>query len=210
MKSVIAAGLLAALVIAPIVSAQADVIYTVTQTTPTFANEASRFSGETVPYTTSFQLTVTDEAAERGFNFSIVGNTNPNYKPQIDGLLSVLLTVSYSGNFEIDYDLADFLRVESQSGFDHTLSLTGGPRGFLSGTVYGSNSLLSTSLTLVGSPIVSGRLGSDRFSDACANPGCSFGAVQSRTTVTAVPEPMSIALFGAGLAGLAVARRRKA
>ena len=204
MKSVLTAGLLAALAIAPAASADAAVIYSFTQTSPTTA--FVRGALQTVAVTTRLSLTVTDEAAANGFSFNIGRNLSNAPLPQINGLVAILLSVDNGDRQEIRFNLATFLQPENiQPRGIHTLSLTASAGGLLSGNVYGNNTGIDSRISFNGTTTATGVVNSDQYNMVCSMDACTYSGVQNRTTV---PEPMSIALFGAGLAGLAVARRR--
>ena len=208
MKSVTAAGLLAtlALVNAP---AKADVIYSITQTSPTFGNPASgQFYHPTVDITTNLLVIVTDEAAAQGFNvgyggvppFGGSGTASP-------GLVDVVLQVFHRGGLRLDWNLADMLAAPGRIGTPEArFGVTATAEGLLSGGLYANDLENSITYSLNGTSAVSGTIGSDAFG-ACGFGVCTFTATQTRI---AAPEPMSIALFGVGLAGLAAVRRRKA
>ena len=206
MKSIFAAaGLLATLAIAPFTSAQADVIYSVTQIGPTVAGPNAYTSGRDVPFTSSLQVIVTDEAAANGFSFSIPPQPSGG-TPSIDGLVGILFQTFYEGRVDFSFTLSDFL-APPVPYYLLTLGLSASPEGLLSGNVFGRNGGTDNSMTFDGTYAVSGVINSDIINFICTQGNCTYQAVQTRTTV---PEPMSIALFGAGLAGLAMVRRRKA
>lgn len=192
--------IMAAALAATVAPAAADVIYTFEQNGPTAAG-STEFG-----IRTSFQMVVSDEAAARGFSFEIQRQGPNQPLPQIDGLLSLHLTVTN----EIDWDLADFVREhDRQPYYQHTLSLTAAAGGLLSGEVYGNNTLTDTRLLFDGRKAVLGTINSDAYNQYCSNDACTFSGTQTRT-VMPVPEPMSIALFGVGIAGLGVVRRARA
>ena len=215
MKSLIAAGLVAALAAAPLTSASADVIYAFTQTPVTTRSPtAAANAPSTLPVITSFDLVVTDEAARNGFTAS-ASNTAAPGSARLDGVLGLSFNI-FNAPLKIQplsFDLADFIsQPQTAPGFDRFfINVTATAGGLLSGLVRVDTMDENSWLTFNGSSVVSGRFGSDATTACTANdgmPGCSFSGAQ--TTTTTVPEPMSIALFGAGLAGLAIVRRHQA
>jgi hypothetical protein len=215
MKSMFAAGLMAALAIAPVASAQADVIYSFTQTSPTFRSANTSASPATIPLVTSFDLTVTDEAARNGFRANTYSAGGFAQTPQVDGILSLNLTLTgVPGNpAPVVYSLVDFTRIPLVNDFKtFFMSFSAVAGGLLNGQIVANSRSELLDLNFRGTA-VSGRFFSN-VTDACGWGSCTFTGVQNVTTTTPtptpVPEPMSIALFGAGLAGLAVARHRKA
>lgn len=204
MKSLIAGGLMAALAMVQ-APAEAAVIYSIVQDGPTMVGPRAPAGWETAPYVTSLQVTVTDEAAANGFSFRITPPAGGS-APQVDGLLAISLSLSGPGGFS--YNLANFLdRTTVQPGPLRTLSLMATAGGLLSGQVYGNNTGTDTRVLLDGTSLVTGSTNSDVLNQVCFLDNCTFTATQTRTATT-VPEPASLAIFGAGLVGLAVSRRR--
>lgn len=79
-----------------------------------------------------------------------------------------------------------------------------GPGGLLSGVVNGLLDAYNFRLTGTGGIFSGNLVYGDVFISDCGQPGCSISGVY-----TAVPEPVSMVAFGAGLLGLAFARRRQ-
>jgi len=187
MKSVMVAGLLAALAIAPIASAEAAVIYT-------FAGTSQ--PGSTAPVPLNVEVVLT--SAESSFNLSSSANSGP--APTFSGDLNRFISLTVG----LDRVTPDFQRggFGIQLGFDITGAVT------RSRLVFDGS---STDALLSGTgSTASGTVGQAATSCRNNEANCRVSGTWTVTTPTPVPEPMSITLFGAGLVGLAMVRRRKA
>jgi hypothetical protein len=211
MKSILAAGLLATLAIAPIASAKAAVIFDFLQVGPTVGTEYGTGNPTIPPTRFSGRLVVSDQEYASGFSFSYNDRDWPlpgATDEQLAGLQDIRLVLSDNfRNLVIDNR---FMFGPHPSSVASTSGYSAGPNGNLKGGTYINGGGDQFFLTLPGDGTFNLRFGGDyRFDLAgCIQANCELqGTV---TTTTSVPEPASLALFGAGLAGLAMVRRRKA
>lgn len=181
-------------------TAAADVIYTFTQTGATPAG-AVAFSGS---------LVVTDEAFAQGIGIAY-GNSDPLPPSQagLDQLVSLSFDFAVQRGFSRSFTEQDFFveRSPGSTGRAYSFSFSSAPEGLPQGRVRFNDT--EDQFNLDFEPASgTGLFISDRGGAVCGRaPGCSFTFT---TTLTAVPEVASIALFCTGLVALAgVARRRR-
>ncbi|MBO1081666.1 PEP-CTERM sorting domain-containing protein [Roseomonas haemaphysalidis] len=195
MKSIFAAaGLMAAIAGAPLASAQANVIYTFTGTTqgapsPTLTVLVELYNevGE------SFSLSGGPSAGSAAAN-NLPG-TNPGLST--DRFIGISVGGRGSGESVSPYFLRGVINMNLQVDSAGQV---------LSSSFFYLGDSFSTNFSGTGAS-ASGFVSQDETPCRLADQNCT---VTGTWALTAVPEPMSIALFGAGLAGLAMVRRRKA
>jgi hypothetical protein len=158
------------------------------------------------------ELIISDEAADSGFNYQVFNSdTAPYQQSSLDGLLSLRVEGGNRYNVNGDFGFAtldDFTRQRSLGSFGQirTLSLTGDITSGLSGIINFRNTESEFYLQLSGTTFT-GQFAAD-YAQSCANPLCTFSGTIT-TTAVPVPEPASMALFGVGVVGLGMIRRKR-
>lgn len=149
----------------------------------------------------NFSLTVSDAAVARGsFNLSGRGSGNSGFAP------------SYTG------DLADFVSFTANETATPTFlfgnlafNATFGTGGAITASSFTFNGVNEMSQLGGSSNAFGGTFGSDNFGFRCGSNACAVNGQLAATAVpNPVPEPVSAAVLGVGLLGLAAWRRRPA
>ncbi|MFC7557351.1 PEP-CTERM sorting domain-containing protein [Pseudoroseomonas wenyumeiae] len=157
------------------------------------------------------ELILSDAAAENGFSYKVM-NTDPY--PYGQSSLADLLSLRIEGgnryNVNGGYGFAtldDFTRQRSPGsfGFIKSFSLYGDITSGLNGFIDFRDTESEFYLQFSGTTFT-GQFSAD-YAQSCANL-CTFSGTIT-TTAVPVPEPASMALFGVGIAGLAMIRRRR-
>ena len=215
---------LAALVALPLAanSASAAVIYSFHQIGPTEARGSwPGMDGPAFEVITVGSLILADSIVGSAYSLSadadlLFPGTPP--VPPPTGLLDMLFATFNRGTLLMG-DLLRFLTPTPAPGLGHySLALQGTPDSiFPTGSVRYNDSASDARLDFAADGSVTGSYNTDAGGPCSVTGACSFAGLLTATRIPdtqrpiAISEPMSLALFGLGIAGLAsVSRRRRA
>ncbi|TPG40686.1 PEP-CTERM sorting domain-containing protein [Roseomonas nepalensis] len=161
---------------------------------------------------TSREIVISDAAYASGYTFDFLKVDGRVQTNQTAGLLG--LTFNYGVENAV---LPDFIREQSPFDsalglYDAVIAIGAAPFSLPSGRIEYSDTVLFFNLILVGAN-GAGVFDSDAFNRTCGSEAdCTYtftGATTVGVAPTAVPEPASLVVFGAGLLGLAATARQR-
>ena len=201
-------GLVLAVLFAP-APVQADVIYNFTQVGPALGPTGNTHAAAPNSVVLSANITVTDAAAARGFDFSIqkaLFDLGP-VRASIAGLLGLDIVIRTGAFTPVTVSLADYLMPRrSSSGIGGTVDLKAAAGGLPVGTFYYNTQSIDFRVTSSGNSIFTASINADGDLPCFFGPCTVFGVV---TRAVAVPEPAALGLFILGVTAMTALRRRE-
>ncbi|TPG58087.1 PEP-CTERM sorting domain-containing protein [Roseomonas nepalensis] len=215
MNHLVRAAALVAAAFSVIAPAKADYVFSFNQVGEPI-DRGVVFPAPSQPLAVGGTVVVSNAAAANGFSISLDRNDfSGRYNASLSGLVAISLT---GGLLPAGLNTGALLERPTppdfgffNAGRNVGFTLSGSAATGLTGTFSYFDLNVQTDLTFAGDSFT-GQFRTENALLGCSR-GCTIGGTVTGATVpsaTAVPEPPSLALFGAGLLGLAVVRRRAA
>ncbi|WP_043834614.1 PEP-CTERM sorting domain-containing protein [Muricoccus aerilatus] len=184
--------------------ASADVIFNFVGTSYTPPGQPTEFVNRV-----NGQLVVTDAAYASGYTFSrtqlgtFANGPTIQQSDSTDGLVGVTFRFGPESASNADFGLQRNAIQYFGAIYQIAIDISAAANSFPVGSLYFKDLNFLVNYTLSGA--TGSGFGGILGMGNCTEPGCAFTTI----TTQAVPEPASMALFGAGLLGLAAVRRKR-